>query len=79
MGMKLFRGVSDLLGRYGAGTAEVGKSGRIAVLTHSSIRPIHQGAAKDGWAGPPINRANDRPIHQWAQPTHQYGHNDILI
>jgi len=41
------------------------------VLTHTSIRPIDQWAAKDGWAGPPINRANGRPIHQWAQPTHQ--------
>ena len=25
-------------------------------------RPIDQWAAKDGWAGPPINRANGRPI-----------------
>jgi len=41
------------------------------VLTHTSIRPIDQWAAKDGCSGPPINRANGRPIHQWAQPTHQ--------
>ena len=52
----------------------------IVFLTHTSIRPIHQWDAKDGWAGPPINRANGRPIHQGAQPTHQYdGHNNILL
>ena len=49
-------------------------------LTHTSIRPIDQWAATDGWAGPLINRTNGRPIHQWAQPTHQSdGHNNILI
>ena len=43
-------------------------------------RPIDQWAAKDGWAGPPINRPNGRPIHQWAQPTNQSdGYNNILI
>ena len=43
----------------------------VAVLTHMLIRPIDQWAAKDGCAGPPINRANGRPMHQWGQPTHQ--------
>ena len=67
-----------LAGRNPTNPAQVQQLECTAVLTHTPIRPIHQWAAKDGWAGPPINRANGRPIHQWAQPTHQYdGHNNI--